>query len=95
MPVGWHRGFRWDGTRNVETGLHGVAVMALEGLKRRILGSVGLLRGKKALDEEAVKEFTRSLRRSLLEADFNVRQTKDLTERDFKEGSWKMSPDPG
>ena len=55
--------------------------MALEGLKRRILGSVGLLKGKRTLDEEEVKEFARSLRRSLLEADFNVRQTKDLTER--------------
>ena len=31
--------------------------MALEGLKRRILGSVGLLKGKRTLDEEEVKEL--------------------------------------
>ena len=46
--------------------------MALEGLKRRILGSVGLLKGKREVDEETVRELTRSLRRALLEADFNV-----------------------
>ena len=40
--------------------------MALEGLKRRILGSVGLLKGKRTLDEEEVKEFARSLRLSLI-----------------------------
>ena len=37
--------------------------MALEGLKRRILGSVGLLRGKRSLDEEEVREFSKSLSR--------------------------------
>ena len=55
--------------------------MALEGLKRRILGSVGLLKGKREVDKETVRELTRSLRRALLEADFNVRQAKELTER--------------
>ena len=55
--------------------------MALEGLKRRVLGSIGLLKGKRKVDEETVKELSRSLRRALLEADFNVRQAKELTER--------------
>ena len=68
--------------------------MALEGLKRRILGSVGLLKGKRTLDEEEVKEFARSLRRSLLEADFNVRQTKDLTER-IQSRLMEEEPRPG
>ncbi len=55
--------------------------MALEGLKNRILSSVGLLSGKREVDEEAIRELTKSLRRALLEADFNVRQAKELTER--------------
>ena len=55
--------------------------MALEGFKRRILGSIGLLKGKRKVDEETVKDLSKSLRRALLEADFNVRQAKELTER--------------
>ena len=55
--------------------------MALDGLKRRIMGSVGLLRGKRKVDEETAKELSRTLRKALLEADFNVRQSKELTER--------------
>ncbi|MEC7708419.1 MAG: signal recognition particle receptor subunit alpha, partial [Candidatus Thermoplasmatota archaeon] len=55
--------------------------MALEGFKRRILGSVGLLKGKRKADEETIHEVSRSLRKALLEADFNVRQAKEITER--------------
>ena len=55
--------------------------MALDGLKRRILGSAGLLKGKREIDEDTLKELSKSLRRALLEADFNVRQTKELTEK--------------
>ena len=55
--------------------------MALDGLKRRIMGSVGLLKGKRRVDEESAKELSRTLRKALLEADFNVRQSKELTER--------------
>ncbi|MAV60081.1 MAG: signal recognition particle protein [Euryarchaeota archaeon] len=55
--------------------------MALEGLKQKIMGSIGLLKGKRKVDEESVKELSKALRRALLEADFNVRQTKELTER--------------
>ena len=55
--------------------------MALEGFKRRVLGSIGLLKGKRKVDEQTIKELSRSLRRALLEADFNVRQAKELTER--------------
>jgi signal recognition particle subunit SRP54 len=55
--------------------------MALDGLKRQIMGSVGLLKGKRKVDEETVRELSRSLRKALLEADFNVRQSKELTER--------------
>jgi signal recognition particle subunit SRP54 len=59
----------------------GPVVVALEGFKQRLLGSVGLLKGKRKVDEETVKELSKSLRRALLEADFNVRQAKELTER--------------
>jgi len=55
--------------------------VALEGFKRRVLGSIGLLKGKRKVDEETVKDLSKSLRRALLEADFNVRQAKELTER--------------
>lgn len=55
--------------------------MALEGLKQRIIGSISLLKGKRVVDEETIKELSKQLRRALLEADFNVRQTKELTER--------------
>lgn len=55
--------------------------MALEGLKQRIIGSMSLLKGKRRVDEETIKELSKQLRRALLEADFNVRQTKELTER--------------
>ena len=68
--------------------------MALEGLKRRILGSVGLLKGKREVDEETVRELTRSLRRALLEADFNVRQAKELTER-IERRLMEEEPRPG
>ena len=54
--------------------------MALDGLKRKILGSAGLLR-EREVDEETLRELSKSLRRALLEADFNVRQTKELTEK--------------
>ena len=66
---------------NVQTTLSGPAYMALDGLKRRILGSAGLLKGKREIDEDTLKELSKSLRRALLEADFNVRQTKELTEK--------------
>ena len=55
--------------------------MALEGFKRRVLGSIGLLKGKRKVEEDTVKDLSKSLRRALLEADFNVRQAKELTER--------------
>ena len=55
--------------------------MALEGLKRGILGAVGRLRGRRALDEEELKTLVRDIRRALLSADFNVRQSKEIAER--------------
>ena len=55
--------------------------MALEGLSRGIFSALGLLKSKRKLDEAELKEMLRSLRRALQEADFNVRQTKDITER--------------
>ncbi len=68
--------------------------MALEGFKRRVLGSIGLLKGKRKIDEETVKELSKSLRRALLEADFNVRQAKELTER-VERGMFEEEPRPG
>ena len=35
--------------------------MALDGLKRRIMGSVALLKGKRKVDEETAKELGLSL----------------------------------
>ena len=55
--------------------------MALEGLSRGIFRSLGLLKSKSRLDEEELREMTRSLRRALQEADFNIRQTKEIVDR--------------
>ena len=68
--------------------------MALEGFKRRVLGSIGVLKGKRKIDEETVKDLSKSLRRALLEADFNVRQAKELTER-VERGMVEEEPRPG
>ena len=56
-------------------------IMALEGLSRGIFRSLGLLKSKSKLDEEELREMTRSLRRALQEADFNIRQTKEIVDR--------------
>jgi signal recognition particle subunit SRP54 len=55
--------------------------MALEGLSRGILSSLGLLKSRRKLDEAEMREMIKALRRALQEADFNVRQTKEITER--------------
>ncbi|MCH1540114.1 MAG: signal recognition particle receptor subunit alpha [Candidatus Poseidonia sp.] len=55
--------------------------MALEGLSRGIFRSLGLLKNKRKLDEDELREMTRSLRRALQEADFNIRQTKEIVDR--------------
>ena len=68
--------------------------MALDGLKRRITRSVGLLKGKRKVDEETAKDLSRSLRKALLEADFNVRQSKELTER-IERRMLEEDPRPG
>ena len=68
--------------------------MALEGFKRRVLGSIGLLKGKRKIEQETVKDLSKSLRRALLEADFNVRQAKELTER-VERGILEEVPRPG
>jgi signal recognition particle GTPase len=49
--------------------------LALEKLSKGIFRSLGLLKSKRKLDEDELKEMTRSLRRALQEADFNIRQT--------------------
>ena len=68
--------------------------MALDGLKQRITRSVGLLKGKRKVDEETAKDLSRSLRKALLEADFNVRQSKELTER-IERRMLEEEPRPG
>ena len=55
--------------------------MALEGLRKGIFSALAKIKGKRKLDEAELQEMIRSLRRALQEADFNVRQTKELTER--------------
>jgi len=55
--------------------------MALESLSRGIFSAIGLLKNKRKLNEDELKEMLKTLRRALQEADFNVRQTKEITER--------------
>ena len=55
--------------------------MALEGLRRGIQGALSRLRGKRSIDEEELRIMVKDLRRALLAADFNVRQTKEITDR--------------
>ena len=55
--------------------------MALEGLKAGIFGAIGRLKGKRKLDQAEMKELSKSIRRALLEAAFNVRQSKEITAR--------------
>ena len=68
--------------------------MALEGLSRGILSSLGLLKSRRKLDEAEMKEMIKSLRRALQEADFNVRQTKEITER-LESRMTEEQPRPG
>ena len=68
--------------------------MALEGLKAGIFGALSLLKGKRKLDEAEIKELTKSIRRALLEADFNVRQSKEITAR-LEERMVEEEPRPG
>ena len=68
--------------------------MALEGLKAGIFGAIGRLKGKRKLDETEIKELAKSIRRALLEADFNVRQSKEITAR-LEERMVEEEPRPG
>ncbi len=68
--------------------------MALEGLKAGIFGAVNRLRGKRKLDEAEMKDLSKSIRRALLEADFNVRQSKEITAR-LEERMLEEEPRPG
>ena len=49
--------------------------MALESLSRGIFSALGMLKSKRKLNEEELKEMIKSLSRALQEADFNVRKT--------------------
>ena len=68
--------------------------MALEGLKAGIFGAISRLKGKRKLDEAEIKELSKSIRRALLEADFNVRQSKEITAR-LEERMVEEEPLPG
>ena len=50
-------------------------------LRTGIASAVQRLRGKHRIEKEALEEITRIMRRAFLDADFNVRQTKELVER--------------
>ena len=52
------------------------------------------MRGKRKVDEETIRELSRSLRKALLEADFNVRQSKEMTER-IERRLMEEEPRPG
>ena len=55
--------------------------MALDGLRSGIFAALSALKGKRKLDEGELSEMVLSIKKSLLEADFNVRQTKEISER--------------
>ena len=55
--------------------------MALDGLRSGIFGALSALKGKRKLDEDDLSEMVLNIKKSLLEADFNVRQTKEISER--------------
>jgi len=55
--------------------------MALDGLRSGIFGALSALKGKRKLDENELSEMVLNIKKSLLEADFNVRQTKEISER--------------
>ena len=68
--------------------------MALDGLASGIFNALGRLKGRRRLDEEELKDMLKSLRRALQEADFNVRQTKEITNR-LEERMREEEPSPG
>jgi signal recognition particle subunit SRP54 len=68
--------------------------MALENLSKGIFRSLGLLKNKRKIDEDELKEMTRSLRRALQEADFNIRQTKEIVDR-LEQRLREEEPRPG
>jgi len=68
--------------------------LALENLSKGIFRSLGLLKNKRKLDEDELKEMTRSLRRALQEADFNIRQTKEIVDR-LEQRLREEEPRPG
>ena len=61
--------------------------MALEGLTSGIMRALGRIRSRRKIDEAELAAMVKDLRRALQEADFNVRQTKEITER--------LNPDSG
>ena len=68
--------------------------MALEGLASGIFNALSRLKGRRRLNEEELKDMLKSLRRALQEADFNVRQTKEITNR-LEERMREEEPRPG
>ena len=68
--------------------------MALEGLASGIFNALSRLKGRRRLNEEELKDMLKSLRRALQEADFNVRQTKEITNR-LEERMREEEPNPG
>jgi signal recognition particle subunit SRP54 len=68
--------------------------MALEGLASGIFNALSRLNGRRRLNEEELKDMLKSLRRALQEADFNVRQTKEITNR-LEERMREEEPQPG
>lgn len=66
----------------------------LERLKEGLRAAVEKLAGARVVDEEAVKEFVRSIQRALLTADVNVKLVFDLSRR-IEERALKEEPPPG
>lgn len=66
----------------------------LEGLKEGLQGAIRKILGASSIDEQVVKEFSRDLQRTLLQADVNVRQVLELSSR-VEQRALKEQPPPG
>lgn len=53
----------------------------LENLRTGLQGAIKKFVGNEEIDEEAIKQFTKDLQRSLLQADVNVKMVLDLTKK--------------
>ncbi|MBI2185393.1 MAG: signal recognition particle protein [Thaumarchaeota archaeon] len=66
----------------------------LDKLKEGLQGAINKILRASSIDEQVVKEFVKDLQRTLLQADVNVRQVLDLSNR-VEQRALKEQPPPG